>query len=115
MDAWWPKLLHAEFDPMLGPARSTRSRTMTGFGGTDFADGWFGYASKDLRRLFALGHERGRYSRVYCGNLPGRPSRPSGCAPAAAPRCGARCAGDVSHPAAALRLELPEGPRAGLR
>ena len=33
----------------------------------DFFDGWYGYASKDLRAL--LGREpRGAYSRVYCGN-----------------------------------------------
>ncbi len=71
MDAWWPKLLHAEFDPMLGSSAFNAVETMTGFGGTDFADGWFGYTSKDLRRLYAIGHERGRYSRIYCGNLPG--------------------------------------------
>jgi hypothetical protein len=72
MDAWWPKLLQAEFMPMLGSDAFNAVEAMTGFGGTDFADGWWGYTSKDLRGLFKIGHERGRYSRVYCGNLPGR-------------------------------------------
>jgi acyl-homoserine lactone acylase PvdQ len=72
MDAWWPRLLKAEFSPMLGQTAFTAVERMIGFGSTDFAEGWFGYASKDLRRVFGLGHERGRYSRAYCGNLPGR-------------------------------------------
>src|SRR5204863_9781554 len=32
----------------------------------DFAQGWYGYVSKDLRDLFGSG-PRARYSRVYCG------------------------------------------------
>jgi acyl-homoserine lactone acylase PvdQ len=72
MDAWWPKLLTAEFEPMLGAKAFAAIQTMIGFGGTDFAEGWFGYVSKDLRRVFGIGHERGRYSQAYCGNLPGR-------------------------------------------
>jgi hypothetical protein len=70
MDAWWPKLLEAEFRPMLGSGGFGAVQSMLGFGGTDFAEGWYGYVSKDLRRLF--GSERGRYSHIYCGNLPGR-------------------------------------------
>ncbi len=68
MDAWWPKLLQAEFQPMLGPSAFAAIKTITGFGGTDFADGWWGYVSKDLRRLYGK-HERARYSQVYCGDL----------------------------------------------
>jgi acyl-homoserine lactone acylase PvdQ len=71
MDAWWPKLLRAEFKPMLGGAGLTAVERMIGFGATDFAEGWYGYVSKDLRRVFGIGHERGRYSQAYCGNLPG--------------------------------------------
>jgi hypothetical protein len=70
MDAWWPKLLSGEFKPILGHRAFNEIQQIIGFGGTDFAEGWFGYASKDLRRVFNLGHERGRYSQVYCGNLP---------------------------------------------
>jgi acyl-homoserine lactone acylase PvdQ len=72
MDAWWPKLLKAEFQPVLGRAAFTALERMIGFGSTDFAEGWFGYVSKDLRRVFGLGRERGRYSQAYCGNLPHR-------------------------------------------
>ncbi|MBV9311762.1 MAG: penicillin acylase family protein, partial [Solirubrobacterales bacterium] len=50
MDAWWPKLLHSEFGPMLGSRAFASVRTMTDFGINDFDDGWFSYPSKDLRR-----------------------------------------------------------------
>jgi acyl-homoserine lactone acylase PvdQ len=70
MDAWWPRLLHAEFGPMLGTEAVAAVQGMTGFGDTSFSDGWYGYVSKDLRRLFGTGAERGPYSRVYCGGLP---------------------------------------------
>jgi acyl-homoserine lactone acylase PvdQ len=70
MDAWWPALLKAEFEPMLGHSGFAAIQNMIGFGGTDFAEGWFGYVSKDLRRVFGIGHERGPYSQAYCGNLP---------------------------------------------
>lgn len=72
MDAWWPKLLTAEFQPLLGSAAMQTIEAMNGFGGTDFAEGWFGNVSKDLRRVFSIGHERGRYSQAYCGNAPHR-------------------------------------------
>ncbi|MCW3069909.1 MAG: Penicillin amidase [Solirubrobacterales bacterium] len=80
MDAWWPKLLEAEFRPGLGNEAFAALNGMLGFGGPypggepsapDFADGWYGYASKDLRDLLAangLGSTpKGPYSRVYCG------------------------------------------------
>ncbi len=70
MDAWWPKLLAAEFRPMLGNDAFNAVEKMIGFGATDFAEGWYGYASKDLRRVFGIGHESGPYSQDYCGNLP---------------------------------------------
>jgi acyl-homoserine lactone acylase PvdQ len=82
MDAWWPKLLSAEFEPALGPTVFASLRGMLGFGsvatGTqpnepDFAQGWYGYVSKDLRDLLhrRFGRRdrrpRGAYSRLYCG------------------------------------------------
>jgi acyl-homoserine lactone acylase PvdQ len=71
MDAWWPKLLHAEFEPMLGAGGFAAVHAMLGFGDTAFSDGWYGYVSKDLRRVFGIGSEAGAYSRPYCGNAPG--------------------------------------------
>jgi acyl-homoserine lactone acylase PvdQ len=74
MDAWWPKLLEAEFKPALG-ARAygqlegmLRTGSYTGGSPTepDFSDGWWGYASKDLRDLFGP-KPQGAWSRVYCG------------------------------------------------
>jgi acyl-homoserine lactone acylase PvdQ len=69
MDAWWPKLIEAEFGPMLGSSGIDAIETLNHLGSTDFEKGWWGYVSKDLRRLFGPG-ERGRYSQAYCGNLP---------------------------------------------
>jgi acyl-homoserine lactone acylase PvdQ len=80
MDAWWPKLLEAEFKPTLGDATVAALQGMLPFGAPypggqpeapDFADGWYGYVSKDLRDLLAAGAgstpPRGHYSRLYCG------------------------------------------------
>ncbi|HEV2982214.1 MAG TPA: penicillin acylase family protein [Solirubrobacteraceae bacterium] len=80
MDAWWPKLLEAEFKPMLGSEVFGAVQSMLGFGGPypgsepaapDFADGWYGYVSKDLRDLLAANgmgaHPIAPYSLVYCG------------------------------------------------
>ncbi len=67
MDAWWAKVLSTEFHPMLGQRAFGTVHQMTIFEDTSFSDGWYGYVSKDLRRLFGK-HERGRYSQIYCGN-----------------------------------------------
>jgi acyl-homoserine lactone acylase PvdQ len=80
MDAWWPKLLEAEFRPALGETAFDELHGMLEFGSPnpggeptapDFADGWYGYVSKDLRDLLAANGEgsqpRGPYSQLYCG------------------------------------------------
>ena len=74
MDAWWPRLLAAEFRHALGGKlygglRRLSAQGVVGFSAPtapDFAQGWYGYVSKDLRDLFGP-RPRGRYSRVYCG------------------------------------------------
>ena len=77
MDAWWPKLLNAEFDPMIGSSAYAAIETLLQPGGEvpvsgdGFNNGWWGYVSKDLRRVFGR-PETARYSQAYCGNLPGR-------------------------------------------
>jgi acyl-homoserine lactone acylase PvdQ len=81
MDAWWPKLLAAEFEPRLGSTVFGDLKGVLGFGsvytGTqpnepDFAQGWYGYVSRDLLDLLAAhNHKRpGRsaYTKIYCGN-----------------------------------------------
>jgi acyl-homoserine lactone acylase PvdQ len=74
MDAWWPKLVAAEFRPALGGSVFERlARFMPPgdpIGGEaaspDFEAGWYGYVSKDLRDLLGP-RPRGTWSRVYCG------------------------------------------------
>jgi acyl-homoserine lactone acylase PvdQ len=81
IDAWWPKLLTAEFQPRLGAPAFKDLDGMLGSGsvytGTDpnqpdFAQGWFGYVSRDLLDLLAAhSHRRpgpSAYTKVYCGN-----------------------------------------------
>jgi acyl-homoserine lactone acylase PvdQ len=74
MDAWWPKLLAAEFKPALGKRAFRSLRSMLPLGdhtrgsptAPDFFGGWWGYVKKDLKGL--LGQPiRDPYSRVYCG------------------------------------------------
>ncbi len=74
IDAWWPRLVTAEFKPTLGKTGFDAVHSMLAFDdpnrnqhlGSAFDGGWYGYVSKDLRTL--LGDPvRGRYSRVYCG------------------------------------------------
>jgi acyl-homoserine lactone acylase PvdQ len=75
MDAWWPKLVTAEFEPALGRQAFDNLQGMIAIGdhtggspqAPDFFDGWWGYVSKDLRDLFGP-QPKGAYSRVYCGN-----------------------------------------------
>ena len=88
MDAWWPKLVAAEFKGALGEnVFTTLKEKGLGTGditrgqarAPDFYDGWWGYVSKDLRSLLTpkpkarKGKKRktdpvkGRYSRIYCG------------------------------------------------
>jgi acyl-homoserine lactone acylase PvdQ len=80
MDAWWPKLLQAAFRPALASGTFEALESMLSFGGPDpgsqpaapdFADGWYGYVSKDLRDLLAANGQgtvpKGAYSKTYCG------------------------------------------------
>jgi hypothetical protein len=80
MDAWWPKLLEAEFHPALGAEAFGAVQSMLPFGGPDpgsqpaapdFADGWYGYVSKDLRDVLAANGQgpaaTAPYSQPYCG------------------------------------------------
>ncbi|HEV2924210.1 MAG TPA: penicillin acylase family protein [Solirubrobacteraceae bacterium] len=80
MDGWWPKLLEAEFRPALGNEAFGAVQSMLPFGAPDpgsqpaapdFADGWYGYVSKDLRDLLAANGQgptpSAPYSQLYCG------------------------------------------------
>ena len=74
MDAWWPKLLEAEFKPALGAkayeALEGMLETGSYTGGSpqepNFDDGWWGYVSKDLRDIYGP-TPKAPWSRKYCG------------------------------------------------
>jgi acyl-homoserine lactone acylase PvdQ len=74
MDAWWPKLLEAEFKPSLGAKAYAKLEGMVQTGNVvggsptapDYDDGWYSYVSKDLRDLFGP-RPKAPYSRIYCG------------------------------------------------
>jgi acyl-homoserine lactone acylase PvdQ len=76
MDAWWPKLLEAAFKPEMGNDFFNAVRAVLSFDnepnnhgdhlGSAYQDGWWGYVSKDLRRLLGQPASDG-FSRTYCG------------------------------------------------
>jgi acyl-homoserine lactone acylase PvdQ len=84
MDAWWPRWIRAQFEPVLGPALyDSLAQEGDGDGGmldlddepnangthvgSAYIAGWYGYAEKDLRAI--LGESPpGAYSRRYCGD-----------------------------------------------
>jgi acyl-homoserine lactone acylase PvdQ len=77
MDAFWPRLVQAEFGRVLGPTVTSRLTAVlptgsNGVGGStaaapDFYSGWWGYVNKDLRKLFGKARVKGGWSRSYCG------------------------------------------------
>lgn len=77
MDTWWPRLLEAQFRPAMGATLFGALRARVPFDnepnnggehlGSAYQEGWYGYASKDLRTLLRR-PVRGRYARVFCGN-----------------------------------------------
>jgi acyl-homoserine lactone acylase PvdQ len=76
LDAWWPRLIKAEFEPTLGPKLYESLQSMIELDnapnnhgahlGSAYQDGWYGFASKDLRAVLKQ-RVKGKYSRVYCG------------------------------------------------
>jgi acyl-homoserine lactone acylase PvdQ len=74
MDAWWPRLLRAQFTPSLSPEVFDAVRARQDFDdhnrddhvGSAFQSGWYGWVDKDLRTLLGEPVE-GRYSEIFCG------------------------------------------------
>ena len=74
MDAWWPRAVEVEFRPALGDAVWNAALALIGLDdephshlGSSYISGWYGYVSKDLRRI--LGQPvNSPLTRVYCGN-----------------------------------------------
>jgi len=75
MDAWWPGLVRAEFEPTLGKKLYAHVQDLLPVGdhtrrapsAPDFFAGWWGYVSKDLRGIFGP-RPRGAWSKAYCGH-----------------------------------------------
>jgi hypothetical protein len=76
LDAFWPRWMHAEFQPSLGSrlfaqleaAHELDNEPNNGGRhlGSAYQTGWYGYAAKDLRRVLGL-HVAAPYSKRYCG------------------------------------------------
>jgi acyl-homoserine lactone acylase PvdQ len=73
MDAWWPRLVQAEFGPGLGSQLFGALNTVLplhdppGHRGSAFQSGWYGYVSKDIRKV--LGDPvAGGFPNSFCGN-----------------------------------------------
>jgi hypothetical protein len=69
MDAWWPRLLRAQFEPTLGAGLFNQlpfGHDAPGRIGSAFNSSSYGYVHKDLRDLLGAS-VKGPYSRVYCG------------------------------------------------
>jgi acyl-homoserine lactone acylase PvdQ len=89
MDAWWPRLVAAQFRPALGRSLFERLSAIQGIDnepnnhgghlGSAYQGGWYGYSQKDLRMVLGRAGRRNlrglrgapargaRYSRAYCG------------------------------------------------
>ncbi len=76
LDAFWPRWMHAEFEPSLGAKLFDQLEAAhqldnePNYGGehrgSAYQEGWYGYAAKDLRRV--LGRKLTQpYSKRYCG------------------------------------------------
>ena len=73
MDAWFPRLVQAEFEPSLGTDLYAAIQQVIpldnaprGGGGSAYNEGWYGYVDKDLRSVLGDPVEQ-PYSREYCG------------------------------------------------
>ena len=89
LDAWWPKLVDAQFAPVLGKPLLDRFLAIKQLDnepnnhgdhlGSAYQGGTYGLVEKDLRTLLgpsrlrragysrSIARVRGRYSRIYCG------------------------------------------------
>jgi acyl-homoserine lactone acylase PvdQ len=77
LDAWWPRLVEGEFKPEMGNGFFDAVHGMQGFDndpnnhgdhlGSAYQDGWYGFVSKDLRRVLGQPVSDG-FSRTYCGS-----------------------------------------------
>ncbi len=74
LDAWWPKLLTAQFEPGLGEQAFAELQKMISFGATTtrpsapgFSDGWWTYSQSDLQRVLTGAPVTGGLPVAFCG------------------------------------------------
>jgi acyl-homoserine lactone acylase PvdQ len=72
MDAWWPRLVPAIFEPVLGAQAYNEATSVTEIDDPPpldaeaWYDGWYGQVQQDMRDV--VNHRAsGHFSRVYCG------------------------------------------------
>ena len=75
LDAWWPKLLTAQFESGLGTEAFSEIQNMISFGAVSsrpsapgFSDGWWGYSLQDLQRVQTGAPVPGGFPVAFCGN-----------------------------------------------
>jgi hypothetical protein len=78
MDSWWPKLLAAQFEPLMGKALFDALHGYVKFDndpnnsgdhlGSAYQDGWYGFSEKDFRTLLNRRAVRAPYARTFCGS-----------------------------------------------
>ena len=75
-DAWWPRLVRAEFEPALGQTlfQAILDHIMN-LPQTGFNYNWVSQVQKDMRSAIGA-RERGRYSHLYCGTGSGGRAQP---------------------------------------
>jgi acyl-homoserine lactone acylase PvdQ len=75
MDTWWPLLVRAEFQPVVGPRlmrminqdfNTIQPDGIRDGTGNGFFEGWEMDVQKDMRQVLHR-HVRGRFSHTYCG------------------------------------------------
>jgi acyl-homoserine lactone acylase PvdQ len=75
VDAWWPLLLTAQFEPGLGEEAFDAIQKMIGFGAAtrtrpnapQFSDGWWTYSLQDLQRVSSGSPVEGGFPVAFCG------------------------------------------------
>ncbi len=87
MDAWWPLLVPAIFEPVLGAQAYGQATSVTAIDDPPpvdaeaWYDGWYGQVQQDMRDVLAGSrtHVPGRFSRIYCGGSAVRNGTLAGC------------------------------------
>jgi len=84
MDAWWPRLVPAIFEPVLGTDAYEQATSVTPvddpppLDAEAWYDGWYGQVQQDMRDILDR-RASGHFSRTYCGGSARREGSLGGC------------------------------------